>query len=174
VPFQARERRARSVASGLVYLPRFGSLWNKLAMRNFEPLTSSGTWSLIAISIFACCVAVVSSKWYREQREKRERAFGGEYGRRPWRFSTGMATSSGSHITSRSGVGSTCSSGLRDMPASLKPRREFIPWRPGMKYELIDSPVETSQPTTSLLGRWLTPRAIIPTLMEILFPPTLE
>lgn len=138
-----------------------------------EPLTSSGMWSLIAISIFACCVAVVSSKWYREKREKRELAFGGEYGRPQQKSWRATATSSGWRTTSRSGFGSASRIGSPGMRASWNPRREFIPSRPGMKCAPAHTMAAASSlPTALFSSRSLTPAAIIPTIWATLFPPT--
>jgi len=57
-----------------------------------ESLTCGAVWSLIAISMCACCAAVVSSKWYREEKEIREDAFNAAA---PWSSPREMEMSSG-------------------------------------------------------------------------------
>ena len=56
------------------------------------PLASGAIWSFIAISICACCAAVISSKWYRAEKKRRDGAFNARYGRLPWSSPSGWRT----------------------------------------------------------------------------------
>src|SRR3979409_1435626 len=93
---------------------------------NSEPLTSIGTWSLIATATFACCAAVVSCKRYRE---------GKKNGFTPgWKPGLPLPISSrehlsGLHIISKSGSDITYRTGLQEECEKWSPKKEFIPLR---------------------------------------------
>src|SRR6185369_17917745 len=91
---------------------------NSLLMR------SGGTWSLIALAISSCSLALVSSKWYREESMQDWRP-----GRRP-------PLSSEEHLlelrtTCRGGSVIGSKIGLPGECESWKPKRESIPLSSG-------------------------------------------
>src|SRR5579872_354741 len=103
--------------------------------RNSSPsLTSTATWSLIALAISACSLAVVSSRWYREEKRR------GYRNASDWRPGLPVPLSSKDHLLalrtmSRDGSGMGYRNGSINGCASSSPKKEFIPLNGGISTE---------------------------------------
>jgi len=116
-PLSLVNRRSRIVAAN--------SLWLTYTRTNSTSLTSTGTWTLIAIAVSACWGAWATSKQYRREKTSALRdSYGPRHGLLPRSsFNPGRSEL---RITSRSGFASNSRSGSSAGCGKWNPRKDFI------------------------------------------------